>query len=354
MTIVLLFLGLCLLIYGAELLVKGASRLAAAAGISRLAIGLTVVAFGTSAPEMAVSAFSSYQGQPDIAIGNAVGSNIFNVLFVLGLSALIAPLSVSRRLVRFDVPLMIAVSLLLVALSFDRMLSRTEGVLLFASIVGYTTFLLFESKKELAANEAAAAGEQRGSAATNLLLLAVGLGALVLGSRWLVAGAVQIARYFEVSELTIGLTVVAAGTSLPEVATSAVAAFRGERDIAVGNVIGSNVFNILAVLGLAAMVAPQGVPVSEHALLFDIPVMVVVAAACLPVFFTGYTVARWEGALFLVYYFVYAAYLVFSATGAELLPQFRAALVWYCVPLTALVLLADSARSFIGARAQQG
>lgn len=331
----LLGLGLALLVIGAEMLVRGASRLAAALNISPLVIGLTVVAFGTSAPEIAVSVQSALSGQAgaDIAVGNVVGSNIFNVLFILGLAAMIVPLFVSQQLIRVDVPVMIAVSVLLLLLALDGLLSRWNGLLLFAGIVGYTVFAVLQGRREAAAVEVEYAQEYGEKAVgpkawlLNIFSIASGLVMLVAGADWLVDGAISIARAFGVSELVVGLTIVAAGTSLPEVATSIIASIRGERDIAVGNVVGSNIFNILAVLGLAALVAPNGVNVSMAALHFDIPVMLAVAVACLPIFFSGHLIARWEGCLFFAYYIAYTAYLIMTATRHDWLQEFETAMI---------------------------
>lgn len=379
MTIFLLLLGLALLVVGAELLVGGASRLAGAAGIPPLVIGLTVVAFGTSAPELAVSLSATFRGQADIALGNVVGSNIFNILFILGISALVAPLVVSRQVVRAEVPVMIVASALLWVLALDGAVGRIEGGALFAGILIYTAVLVRNGRRasrspaapgdapgdapvtaSAAAPDAAAPGDRAAAAVPEPLrarhlvdvgIILVGLTLLVVGSRWLVEGAVAIASVLGLSELVIGLTIVAAGTSLPELATSVIASIRGERDIAVGNVVGSNIFNILSILGLSALAAPAGVPVSAAAMTFDIPVMTAVAVACLPVFFTGHVIARWEGALFLGYYLAYTAYLVLDATGHAAVPQLRAALLWFALPLTAvtLVVLAVRARRASGA-----
>lgn len=350
LTIVLFALGIGLLVLGAELLVRGASRLALAAGVSPLVVGLTVVAFGTSAPELAVSVRAAVAGSADIAYGNVVGSNIFNVLFILGLSAVVAPLLVDRQLIRRDVPIMVGVSLLLPLLALDGRIGRLDGVLLFGGILAYTAFSVIQSRRESAATreEMAAGGndEATGPWWTNLLLVVGGVGMLVLGARWLVDGAVVFARALGVSELIIGLTIVAAGTSLPEVATSVLASIRGHRDIAVGNVVGSNIFNILCVLGLTGVVAPRGVPVSPEAFAFDTPVMVAVALACLPIFFTGPGIARWEGALFLSYYGAYIAFIVLEATGSAVLPTFRNAMVLFALPLTVVTLLVLSARAY--------
>ena len=341
LTIVLFLAGIGLLIAGADILVRGASRLALAAGISPLVVGLTVVAFGTSAPEMAVSVKAAVSGQADIAYGNVVGSNIFNVLFILGLSALVAPLLVERQLMRRDVPIMIGTSLLLPLLALDGRIGRLDGAILFGGIVAYTAYSVLKSRIEAAGRREEGAKEKpepAGSTVINVLLVAAGLAMLALGARWLVSGAVEFARGMGVSELVIGLTIVAAGTSLPEVATSVIAAYRGQREIAVGNVVGSNIFNILAVLGLTGLVAPAGVPVAAQALAFDTPVMIAAALACLPIFFTGRVIARWEGGLFLFFYVVYVAFLVMQATGSPTLPALRTAMVWFVLPLTAVTL----------------
>ena len=339
-------LGLALLVVGAELLVRGASRLAVRLGISPLVIGLTVVAYGTSTPELAVSVQAGLAGQADIAVGNVVGSNIFNVLFILGLSALIAPLVVSRQLVRLDVPLMIGVSVVLLVVALDGTINWFDGILLTAGMVAYTVFAVRQSRKESAAvqreyvQEYGDAGRQgRRRLFAQIGLIVIGLALLVLGARWLVDGAVAIAKTLGLSELVIGLTIVAAGTSLPEVATSVVAALRGERDIAVGNVVGSNIYNILAIAGVAALITPGGLNVAPAILRFDLPVMIAVALACLPIFATGHVIARWEGVLFLGYYTAYTLYLVLAATAHDALPAYSAAMIEFVLPLTAVTLL---------------
>lgn len=347
LTLVLFILGLVLLVVGAEILVRGAARLAAAFGIPPLVIGLTVVAFGTSSPELAVSVQSAWAGQPDLAVGNVLGSNIFNVLLILGLSAVITPLAVSRQLVRLDVPIMIVISAVLVPLARDGVISRLDGSLLAAGLAGYILFQIRAARREPAASQDGEFAEEYGAAARgaqavalNLGLVAGGLVLLVLGSRWLVDGAVMMARAMGVNELVIGLTIVAAGTSLPEVATSVIAALKGERDIAVGNVVGSNIFNILCVLGLSAVVAPAGLPVSEGAREFDLWVVLAVAVACLPVFFTaGGTIRRWEGLIFLAYYGAYTLYLFFDATHHAALPAYSRMMWVFVLPLTALTLI---------------
>jgi cation:H+ antiporter len=341
---VLLFvLGGVLLVGGAELLVRGASRLAVAAGITPLVVGLTVVAFGTSAPEMAVTVGSAFAGEAELALGNVVGSNIFNVLFILGVSALIAPLVVAQQLVRFDVPLLTGVSVVVLLMALDGRIGRIDGAVLFAGIVAYTVFLIRQSRRESAAvveeyTEAFGTPVTRSRPVVDVVLVLAGLGLLVVGARWLVEAAVSTATVLGVSELVIGLTIVAAGTSLPEVATSVLATIRGERDIAVGNVIGSCLFNLLAVLGLGGLVAPQGIPVAEGALSFDLPVMVAVAIAAQPIFFTGYRIARWEAAVFLGYYVAYVGYLILAAADHGLTSRLGDAITWFVLPLTVLTI----------------
>ena len=347
--------GLALLVVGAESLVRGASRLALAAGISPLVVGLTVVAYGTSAPEMAVSVKSALQGDvgADLALGNVVGSNIFNVLFILGLSATIAPLVVNQQLVWLDVPILIGASTLVLLLGLDGRISRLDGVLLFGGAVAYTALLIVQSRRESKAmkqeyEEAFGADPPKSAAGwiANLALVAVGLALLVLGARWLVEAATSVARVFGVSDLVIGLTIVAAGTSMPEVATSVIATIRGERDIAVGNVVGSNLFNLLAVLGLSSIVSPNGVGVAKAALSFDLPVMIAVAIACLPIFFTGHLIARWEGLLFLSYYVAYTAYLILASQQHDALPAFSTVMLEFVLPLTVVTIALLAVRSW--------
>jgi cation:H+ antiporter len=341
LTLILLLAGFALLLGGAELLVRGAARLATDLGISPLVVGLTVVAFGTSAPELAVSVLSAWNGQGGIALGNVVGSNIANILLILGLSALAAPLVVARQVVRLEVPIMIGVSVLLVLFALDGRIAGWEGLLLFAGVVTYTTWTVLRSRREgLADGGEVDVPEGRGHSrrSTQLLQILGGLLLLGLGSKWLVDGAVVIARHFGVSDLVIGLTVVAVGTSLPELATSILASLRGQRDIAVGNVVGSNIFNILSVLGLSAAIVPGGVPVPLAALTFDLPVMLVVAVACLPIVLTGHRIERWEGGLFFGYYVIYTLYLVLTAAEHDSLPLLTQALVWFVFPLTGVTL----------------
>jgi cation:H+ antiporter len=348
MNMLIFLAGLSLLVIGANVLVRGASKLALSSGISPLVVGLTIVALGTSAPEVAVSVGAVLDGKTDIAIGNVVGSNIFNVLFILGLSALIAPLLVNIQLIRQEVPIMIGTSLLLVALGLDGRLSFFDGGILFVLLVAYTVFLVVQSRRETQAAKdeyaqeitPAEAGAWDDRLPVQLLLIGAGLAALVFGSEYLVQASVHFAKAMGVSDLIIGLTIVAAGTSMPEVATSITAAIKGERDIAVGNVVGSNTFNILGCLGLSGMVSGDlGLAMAPSLLAFDIWVMLAVALACLPVFITGREIARWEGAIFLGYYVAYVTYLILAAQQHDALQAFSAVMLGFVVPLTVVTLV---------------
>jgi cation:H+ antiporter len=371
-TVVSAIAGLFFLLIGAEVLVRGASALARRFGISPLVVGLTVVAFGTSSPELAVSLGGAFNEQAEIALGNVLGSNIFNVLLILGLSALIAPLVVAQRLVRREVPLMVAVSVATMLLALDGSVGLIDGLLLFGAFIAYTVYVLRESRHTeravVAEYEAEFSGPESGGVDQDggageestdtgsekiwiqLLFVVVGLGLLVLGSTWFVDGAIAVARTLEVSEVVISLTIVAAGTSLPELATSVMAAFRGERDIAVGNVVGSNLFNLMAFLGLTAIVSPAAIPVSAGVLAFDFPVMIAAAVACLPAFFSGYTIDRWEGAIFLAYYIAYTGYLALAATEHAVLGPYSTVVSLFVIPLTVLTLIIIAVRSLRAGR----
>lgn len=317
MAYVLLLVGLLLLAAGAEALVRGASGLAGRLGVSSLVVGLTVVAMGTSTPELVVSLGASLSGRADLAVGNVVGSNILNVLLVLGVCSMIVPLSVSSRLVRLDVPVLLAVSAVVWWLGRDGVLGRLDGALLVLGLVAYTLVLLLLARRERSTRSSSAASPARPRALVpSILLVLAGLGLLVLGARWLVDGASAVARDLGVGELAIGLTVVAAGTSAPEIATSVVASVRGERDLAVGNVVGSNLFNLLGVLGTCAVVNRSGVPLADVALRFDVPVMVATAFLCLPVFLSGGRITRGEGLLFLLGLVAYEAVVLLHGGGS--------------------------------------
>jgi cation:H+ antiporter len=341
--------GLVLLVIGGEFLVRGASKLALAFGLTPLVIGLTVVAFGTSAPELAVSVKAALSGSADIAVGNVLGSNIFNVLFILGLSALITPLVVAQQMVKKEVPIMIAAALIAYGMALDGTISQIEGGILFAGVVAYTWFAIRsasaekkaikeEYEKEIGGPAEAAEAKNPKSILSSLAFILGGLVILVYGSKLLVEGATELARGWGISELVIGLTIVAAGTSLPEVAASAIAAFKGERDIAVGNVVGSNIFNLLSVLGLSSIASPLGIPVSEGALSFDFPIMIACMVACLPVFYIGYSISRSRGIMFLGYYIAYTVYLILDAQQHPSTTQIKVALLYFVIPLTVLTL----------------
>ena len=345
--------GLAALVVGADLLVRGASRLALSFGISPLVVGLTIVAFGTSAPEMAVSTGAVLNGQTGLAMGNVVGSNIFNVLFILGLSALIAPLVVHVQISRQEVPILMGASLLLLVLGLDGRISLTDAALLFGLLLAYTVFLVVQSRRETQAAQAEFEAEIHAPTAgawdarlpVQIALIVAGLALLVLGSDWLVGAAVVFAKALGVSDLVIGLTIVAAGTSMPEVATSVAAALKGERDIAVGNVVGSSTFNILGCLGLAGLAAgSEGLVVAPSLMAFDIWVMLAVALACLPIFLSGREIARWEGAVFLGYYAAYVSYLILAAQQHDALHTYSAVMLGFVIPLTVVTLVVSLIR----------
>ena len=351
MTIVMFLLGLITLVVGAELLVRGAGRLATTFGISPLVVGLTVVAFGTSAPEVAVSVNAALSGSTDIAVGNVVGSNIFNVLFILGISALIAPLIVNAQIIRQEIPILVGSCLLLFVLSADDRITFGESFLLISALVAYTVFLIVQSRKESQAIKEEYAAENNKTSSwdkpiyVQLALIFVGLAMLVQGSEWLVDAAVIFAKLLGVSDIVIGLTIVAAGTSMPEVATSIMAALKGERDIAVGNVIGSNTFNVLGGLGITGLITPTGILVPPSVINFDLWVMLAVCFACVPVFITGREIARWEGAVFLGYYTAYVAYLILAAQAHDALGAYSSVMMSFVIPITVVTLVAVMIRS---------
>jgi cation:H+ antiporter len=325
--------GLVGVVVGAELLVRGASRAAAVLGIPPLVVGLTVVAYGTSAPELAVSVRAAAAGLPDLAVANVVGSNVFNVLAIVGVCAIIAPVAARARVVRREIPLMVAVTLAAVALVVDGGVSRLEGAALLAGLAVLTVVTV------RAEGGGAPAREER-SGPTSLprdgLLVVAGLALLVLGAGWLVDAASAAAAALGVSELVVGLTVVAAGTSLPELATSLVALVRGERDLAIGNVVGSNLFNVLGILGLSAVLAPAGLGVAPQVVALDVWVMLGASVVLLPMAATGAAVVRWEGLLLLAGYAAYTTVLVRVATGAMIVPSSGAVALAVGLPLVAV------------------
>jgi cation:H+ antiporter len=345
-TVIAFVVGVVALVAGAEWLVRGASDIATRFGLSPVVIGLTVVAFGTSAPELAVSVGAAFRDETDIAIGNVVGSNIANVLLVLGLAAMVGGgLAVAQRIVRIDVPIMIGASIGVFLLALDGRLVRPEGLALVVALGVYVTWTVrsalgaesapFEEEyaEAIEIEEFAATGP-----AAEIGKVAAGLVGLVIGSQLLVSAATDVAESIGVSELVIGLTVVAVGTSLPEIATSVLAAARGERDIAVGNAVGSNIFNLLAVLGFTALVSPSSIPVADGAINVDFPVMIAAAIACLPMFANGYELKRWEGSVFVAFYAAYVTWLVLDANDHPARDGFVWVMLYVVVPTTVLAL----------------
>ncbi|KPA94721.1 K+dependent Na+ exchanger related-protein [Pseudomonas asplenii] len=339
--------GLFLLVIGAELLVRAAVRLAARLRVRPLLIGLTVVAFGSSAPQMAVSLQAALQENADIAVGSVIGGNIFNTLVTLGLSALIIPLRVSRQLVRLDIPLMIVASLMVFGLALNEELSRFDGVLMLLVFALYLGLLLRTSQQGLP-HPAPVLQTQRRPAPwlSSAFWMLLGLALLTLAGHLLLDAAVEVATELGLSERIIGLTVVAVGTSLPQLATSLIAAIRGQRDIAVGNVIGGNLFNLLGVLGVTALIAPQPLSVSPNALSFDLPVMLAVAALCWPVFYSGYRITRAEGLLFLGLYLAYGLHVVWFTTGMPMAVRLEHLMLFFILPALLVYLLFSTLRAW--------
>jgi cation:H+ antiporter len=315
MTLAILYLalGLVLLYYGAEALVRGSSSLALRLGLSPLVIGLTVVAFGTSSPELVVSLKAGLTGQGNISVGNVVGSNICNLGLILGLCALVTPVATTSQIVRMDIPIMIAVTAFAIFLLSNGTLTRTEGTLLATLLLAYVIFSIRLARRQPADALGAEFGEavkvSKRGLAVDLLMVAGGLVLLIFGARFLVDGAVIIARAFGWSEALIGLTVIAIGTSLPELATSLVAAVKKEADIALGNIVGSNIFNLLGILGITAMVTP----LAESGIsLIDYAVMAVFALVLWPMAYHQKRITRLEGAILLAGYATYVSWLVLS------------------------------------------
>lgn len=343
-----------LLAGGADVLIRGAARLGLSLGLSPLVVGLTVVAVGTSAPELGVSVFSAWAGQGDLAVGNVVGSNIGNLLLILGLSALLRPLVVDPAVLRWDFPFLVGVSALLFALAWDGALSSVDGLVCLLLGCVYTWRSIQVGRRqgtETPEGVPRSVGRPRfATVARDLALIGVGLGMLVLGSRWLVDAAVHMARALGVSELVIGLTVVAIGTSLPELFTSIVATMRGQREIVVGNVVGSNIANILLVLGATAVVARGPVRVAPGALALDVPVMLFATVCCYPLLLTGGAVSRKEGALLMSGYFVYVVHLALTAARHAWAPGFARVALFAFVPVACLVAVGASVSAWRAGR----
>ena len=302
--------GLAGLLVGAEWLVRGAASIATAAGVRPLVIGLTIVALGTSSPELAVSVLAALQGRSDVAIGNIVGSNIANLGLILGVTAVIKPLAMQQTVVVREIPIMIAAALIASIMAYDGSISRLDGSLLLLCFVTYTIAMLRTARglPEIPLEVAVPTAEDRPPLIRHIGFVVIGLIALVIGGRLLVNAAVATATAMGVSDMVIGLTVVAIGTSLPEMATSVMAALRGHADLAVGNVIGSNILNIFAILGATAVIHPMGARAAIFNL--EIPMMVAFSVALLPLASRGMKLVRWEGAALLMAYAAFLAILV--------------------------------------------
>lgn len=316
---------------------RSASRLAVTAGISKLVIGLTVVAFGTSAPELAISIQAGVNGQTDIMVGNIIGSNLTNILLILGLSALIIPLKVHKTLIKVDLPFLIAITLLVYILSLNGFFTIWECLLLTIILVVYLLYL-FRQKGDIEIPLAHEETKTRQSVPKNMLLLVLGFAGLILGARWIVSSAIIFAEIAGVSELVIGLTVVAIGTSLPEIVISLLAAFKGEKDIAVGNIIGSNILNLLAVLGVSGMFIPDAIPIQQSLISVDLLLLIGATILCFPIFYTGRRIVRWEGAMFLVLYIAYLLYQFLIASDHEVVDVFIALMLYFIFPMILLLV----------------
>lgn len=350
--------GLVLLGFGGEALVRGAGTIATKARVSPLIIGLVVVSAATSAPEFAVTIGAVSNGEPDLAIGNVIGSNIANILLILGVAALISPLVIKRQLVRFDIPVMLGISVLLVLFSLDGRISPLDGGILFALLAMHVAISVVMARRSPEEPKFETVDLPLKSApvaiSVALGLVVLGVGMLVVGSQVLVTGAINIATALGVSSLVIGLTVVAIGTSLPELATSIAAIRKGETDMAVGNVVGSNIFNIGLVLGVPAFIFGDGLPVLQTAIAIDFPIMLAAAVALLPIAFTGFIIARWEGALFFGLYLAYMIYLVLDNTDHEGSEAFSFAMLYVAGPLLALTLIGVVLREVLLSKKQRG
>ncbi|MEO1105386.1 MAG: calcium/sodium antiporter, partial [Pseudomonadota bacterium] len=291
--------GLIALLIGGELLVRGASRIAVRLGISPLVVGVVIVGFGTSAPELVTCVKAALAGAPGIAVGNIVGSNIANILLILGAAALMRPFVTSRAVVLRDGSIVIATAVAFALAAMMGVITRSVGAVFVAALVVYLAYTILSDRKKSADIEDVPV-EDATPLWLSLLHLLAGLGLVVLGAEFLVAGAVETARLFDVSEEVIGLTMVAVGTSLPELATSIMAAIKKHSEIALGNVLGSNVYNTIGIGGITALVSP--IPVSESMRMFDIPMMVLISVMLVVVVATGKRVTRWEGAALLALY----------------------------------------------------
>ncbi len=330
--------GLIALIGGAEILVRAVTRLASAIGISRLIIGLTVVAFGTSAPELAISIKAGISGQTDLMLGNIIGSNISNTLLILGLVAMLIPLKVNKWLIKSDLPIMIGITAVVYFFSLNGMITFWECLILTGLLI---TYLIFLARQGGAGTDEIIVKPKRkiSSLLIYLFFCIVGFVLLITGAQWMIDSALIFAEWIGVSELVIGLTVVAIGTSLPEIVVVMVAAIKKERDIAVGSIIGSNILNLLAVLGVSGLFIQGPIPVQDVLIRFDIPLLIVISILCVPIFYTGYRITRWEGGIFLFFYGSYLYYLYLSGTGHHLLELFTFLMSRWIIPMIILIIV---------------
>lgn len=317
-----LALGLLALIAGAELITRGGVQVATRVGVPPIIIGLTIVALGTSTPELAVGIEAARRGSGSLAIANIAGTNIVNILLILGLSALLRPLALTMQTLRFDLPVMTLVAVALVVLALDGSLTRAEGIVMMVAALIYTVAIVRLTRRESFMTKIEFAREFRASrrlspiheVLLNLAALIVGIAVVVIGSDWLVDGGVALARTMGISDAVIGLTIVAIGTSAPELVTTVIGTLRNDRDIAIGNLLGSSIYNILVILGLTCIVSPEALPVERHLALIDIPLMALVAIVCVPVFLSARRVSRLEGGMFVGAYVVYLTYLIVART----------------------------------------
>ncbi|MFK7768090.1 MAG: calcium/sodium antiporter [Mariniblastus sp.] len=327
--IFLVIAGLATLLVGGELLLRGATKIAAFFGMSNLMIGLTIVSLGTSAPEAAICIDAALSGNAEIALGNIIGSNIANVLLILGLTAVIIPIVVHRKIIQREIPIMIACSLLFLLVVLDGELSRIDGMILLTGMITFFVWQFLSSMEEPDLNQENQEPESADPDANSesgsgfifsIIFILLGMGMLWFGAGWLVQGATSLASSFGVSELVIGLTVVAIGSSAPEIVTSLMAAKRGFPEMAIGNVVGSNIANLLLVGGTTAVIS-KNIVVPAPAMEFDIPFMIVASLACLPILATGHKISRWEGALFLCCFILFTVFLFFRAEVTVVFPK---------------------------------
>ncbi|MEM7340100.1 MAG: calcium/sodium antiporter [Actinomycetota bacterium] len=325
--------GLVLLLVAGNLVVRGASALGVRFGLAPNVIGLTIVAAGTSAPELAVVNQAVSSGDAELAVGSVVGSNIANVLLVLGLAAVLGAITVAGRVVRIDIPVMLLTTAAFVAFAWNRSIARVEGIVLLTGLVAFTVWTIRAARTVESAEETPPLGLGR-----SIVELVGGIALLALAAQLVVSGASDIAESLGVPNLVIGLTVVAIGTSAPEIVTTVVAAARGQRDLAVGNAVGSNIYNILLVLGLTASITPSGIDIADSAFRLDVPVMAAAAFACLPLVALDRRLDRWEGIVFVSYYAAYLTFLVLEATGNRAAEPFALIMLGFVMPITAITV----------------